>query len=172
MTVVEAPGGELEQWIAEREASDLSRYDYWREGSYVVVTGPDDVHGWIVGELIMKIVPLAKARGLRHSSPLNIGRYQQDTRTPDIGVFEPSTPLTSPAFRSTAAFVVEVISEGEDPDAKLEFYTSVNVDEYLAVSKSGELRLRRRDGDQWIDVTDSIVLGASVDELGDIDWPE
>ena len=176
MTTVQAPGGELADWIAQREASDESHFDYWDHGQYVVVTGPSPEHQEVSDLLQERLRPIARDRGLRSTSATNLGRYGVDTRTPDIVVAHPDTARTSVAFLTTAEFVVEVLSPGEDPDAKLEFFADWKIDEYLTVDYRTHIyRLRLNHtttGARWVDATYSRVLQLDVDDLFvDFDWP-
>jgi Uma2 family endonuclease len=167
--------------IERRHELGLDTFDEWWEGVYVVVPGPSPEHGRITWRLAAFIGPLAEAAALEVATPVNIGADQDDCRVPDIGVFKPDTPRTSPAFLSTAELVAEILSPGEKPGAKLDFYARSGVNEYLEVDLPGRsLRLLRRDNERWEPATESGVLPFQVDGDGlvasdgttyRIDWP-
>jgi len=79
---------------------------------------------------------------MKVAAPVNIGVYKAVCRVPDIGVYQPDTARTSPAFLATAVLVVELLSPGEVAGAKLDFYGSHGVEEVLEVDvATGQARL-------------------------------
>jgi Uma2 family endonuclease len=125
----------LAEEIARREATGQDTYDEWWDGEYRIVTGPSPEHGELLNELIVLLHPLVKAAGLKYAAPVNIGVNREDCRVPDLGVYRPDTPRTSQAFLQTAVLVVEVLSPGEVPGAKLDFYRHWGVEEYLEIDQ-------------------------------------
>jgi Uma2 family endonuclease len=154
----------LAQEIAYRKASGLDRFDEWWDGEYVIVTGPTPEHGWLSADVIGMWSGEVKARGLRMAAELNIGVDKVDCRVPDIGVCWSDTPRTSPAFMTTAELVVEILSSGERPGAKLDFYAHWNVKEYVEIDpRCGSVRLLQREGEEWRPADQSDVLGFRVE---------
>ncbi|MDP9405770.1 MAG: Uma2 family endonuclease [Actinomycetota bacterium] len=171
---------ELAAALARRRRLGLDTYDEWWEGVYRVVTGPTPEHGRIAGRIFAFLDRLAEGPNLHVSAPLNVGADKDDARVPDVGVFVAGTPRTSPAFLSTAALVVEVLSADERPGAQLDFYARWGVDEYLEVDSGVRaVRLLRHTADGWQPTAASAVLPFRVadDELvADaeryrVDWP-
>lgn len=133
----------LREHIELRRLQGLDTYDEWWEGVYRIVTGPSPEHGELLADLAELLGPLKRAAGLRSSSPVNIGVDKENCRVPDMGFFEPDTPRTSPAFLETALLVVEVLSPGEKPKEKVDFYQAHGVKEYL------EINLERSTAELW-----------------------
>jgi Uma2 family endonuclease len=123
----------LAKEISRREATGEDTYDEWWNGVYRIVTGPSPEHSRLVGKLFVLL--LAEAVGLHVAAPVNIGINREDCRVPDLGVYRPDTPRTSPAFLETAVMVVEVLSPGEVPGEKLPFYGAWGVQEYLEIDQ-------------------------------------
>ncbi len=136
MTVVLTPidaEAALAEAIEARHEAGLDRYDEWWEGVYRIVTGPSPEHGRLVAWLVRALWTPSAAAGLHVAAPINIGTDKYDCRVPDIGVYYPDTPRTSPAFLATAMMAVELLSPGEAPGAKLAFYRAHGVEEVLEV---------------------------------------
>jgi Uma2 family endonuclease len=123
----------LAEEIGRREATGENTYDEWWNGVYRIVTGPSPEHSRLVGKLFVLL--LVEAVGLHVAAPVNIGINREDCRVPDLGVYRPDTPRTSPAFLETAVMVVEVLSPGEVPGEKLAFYGAWGVQEYLEIDQ-------------------------------------
>ncbi|MGH9114428.1 MAG: Uma2 family endonuclease [Acidimicrobiales bacterium] len=154
---------ELLDALARRHELGLDTYDEWWEAVYRVVTGPSPEHGELVARLAAFLLLVADAAGLKASAPANIGRNRDDCRVPDLAVFRSGTPRTSPAFLASAELVIEVLSPGEEPGAKLDFYARFGVSEYLEVDPPHQrLRLLRRAQDRWEPASHSAILGFDV----------
>ena len=117
----------LESWLRERSARGQDLFDYYKEGVYIVAPAPGGEHQRTQFSLSLIIGPVAIAKGLIPTGPLNIGRDREDYRIPDLVVQAPGTPMTSPAFYATALLVVEVLSPGERAGDKLDFYAQWGV---------------------------------------------
>lgn len=157
---------ELATLIEQRRAHGLDRFDEWWEGVYRIVTGPSREHGRLIAKLCILMDPLVDSVDLELATPINVGVDKRDARVPDIGVVRRDTPMTSPAFHSTAELVVEVLSPGEPPGAKLGFYAAWNVSEYLEVDlPNRSCRLLRYDGGDWHPTTSSEVIDLHVDDV-------
>lgn len=136
MTIVLASTEELvglEEDLERRHREGRDTYDEWWDGVYRIVTGPTPEHGRLLSKLTVLFDPLVDAKGLHMASPINIGTDKANCRVPDMGIYRPDTPRTSPAFLATAELVVEVLSPGEKPLEKLRFYAEHGVKEYLEV---------------------------------------
>ena len=141
LTPIDAVAG-LAEAIDARRVAGLDRYDEWWEGVYRIVTGPSPEHGELAAWLGGVLRPAARRKGMKVAAPVNIGVDKADCRVPDIGVYQPDTPRTSPAFLATAVLVVELLSPGEVAGAKLDFYGSQSVEEVLEVDvATGHARL-------------------------------
>jgi len=130
-TTDQIPGLADELERRHRDGRDI--YDEWRGGVYWLVDVPGPEHGELLVDLAVMLRPLVRAAGLRSASPVNIGINREDCRVPDLSVYRPGTPRTSPAFLATALLVVEILSPGETPKEKLGFYEAAGVKEYLEV---------------------------------------
>ena len=167
----QVPG--LDEFLTERQALGLDRYDEFHDGVYVIVTGPTPEHGKLIVQLILALSPAATSRQLDISTPANIGVDKVDCRVPDLAVFQADTERTSPAFLSTAELVIEVLSPGETPLAKLDFYARWNITEYAELDQATQtIRLFRRSDATWHPTLTSAVLGFDAETLAtEITWP-
>lgn len=175
----DVPG--LADAIARRRETGLDTHDEWWEGVYRVVTGPSPEHGEIAVLLGAWLQRLASTLGLRTAAPVNIGTDGLDAKVPDLAVYRPDTPRTSPAFLATAVLVVEILSPKEVPGEKLAFYAGVGIGEYLEIDpQSRSIRLLVRHRNDWQPAVASPALGFTVvsgalDAGGhryEVDWPE
>jgi len=132
LTPIDAVAG-LAEAIEARHEAGLDRYDEWWEGVYRIVTGPSPEHGQLAVWMGTALTTAARRVGLNVAAPINVGTDKYDCRVPDIGVYRPDTPRTSPAFLATAAMAVELLSPGEAPGVKLAFYRAHGVEEVLEV---------------------------------------
>lgn len=156
----------LADWLERRRERGQDRRDYYERGVYVVAPAPGGDHALFVTRLLLVLAPAAAARGLNATVGINIGDDREDYRIPDIAVWHPDTPMTSPAFYATALLVVEVLSPGETAGAKLAFYGDRGVAEYLEIDQSDRtVRLLRRTGDTWDAGDRSAVLDLQLTDL-------
>lgn len=171
----------LADTIARRRETGQGTFDEWWEGTHRVVTGPSPEHGEIAVLVGAWLAEFAQRAGLRTAAPVNIGTDGVDARVPDLAVYRPDTPRTSPAFLATAVLVVEILSPKEPAGEKLEFYASAGVEEYLEVDLPRQtLRLLVRSDTGWVPADRSPALGFEVTDVGlvagqvryVVDWPE
>lgn len=165
MTVVQTTTDEvpeLTEYLARRHAMGLDTYDEWWEGVYRTVTGPTPEHGRLLVKLTILLDPHVEATGLQQAAPVNIGIDKFDCRVPDLGVYHPDTPRTSPAFLTTAELVVEVLSPGERAGAKMDFYRAHDVKEYLEIDLAGGTIQLYHPFGSWIPTDTSSVLPGLV----------
>lgn len=166
---------DLEGFLRRRHELGLDTYDEWHEGVYRTVTGPSPEHGRLILALGMFLGPLVEAAGLHQAAPVNIGLDKTDCRVPDLGVYRPDTPRTSPAFLERAELVVEILSPGERSGEKLPFYYAWAVREYLEIDLQQATVVLLRSGGggrrDWMAANDSDVLGfrARTNRLLDAD---
>lgn len=155
---------ELSGFLAERRARGLDTYDEWWEGVYRTVTGPTPEHDRLIMKLGSMLDPLVEARDLHQAGPVNIGIDKKDCRVPDLGIYHPDTPRTSPAFLASALLVVEVLSPSEQPQEKMPFFYRWGVEEYLEIDPlRGVSSLWVRSGLDWKRATVSPLLGITVE---------
>lgn len=175
MAQVLADTDTLADWLQARRDRGQDRYDYYDKGRYVVAPAPRGEHNRLIGMVSLPIGPAATARGLWWMpGGVNIGRDGDDYRIPDLAVLDPGTELTSPAFFATARLVVEVLSAGEPPGSKMEFYAAWGVNDYLEIDPTRRTVAlwTRRTTEGWARVERSTVLDLTVDDLiAAIDWP-
>lgn len=149
----------LGEHVELRRLRGLDTYDEWWEGVYRIVTGPSPEHGELVSDLSELIGPLVREVGLKRGAPINIGTNRQDCRVPDLAIYESDSSRTSPAFLATALLVIEVLSPGEKPKEKLDFYRDHGVQEYLEIDlANGTVELWDWTGSQWEPGEDSEIL--------------
>lgn len=160
----------LAEYLEFRRLRGLDTYDEWWQGVYRIVTGPSPEHGELLDDLAELLGPLVRAAGLKSAAPVNIGVDKVDCRVPDRAVYEPDTPRTSPAFLATALLVIEVLSPGERPHEKLDFYRAHGIQEYLEIDLAqGTVELWRCAEDGWEPQHQSRVLpGLSIESWDDV----
>jgi Uma2 family endonuclease len=135
------PGLE-ERLIAERKANGLDRYDEVWDGVYVMAPWPNDEHQRIAGFLQTIIGTLFQLTKLGEMRPgINLSdrpdNWTTNFRVPDVVVFLKSgSGVCHGAFWTGGPdFAVEVVSEGEDPEAKFEFYARLATRELLLIHR-------------------------------------
>lgn len=144
-------------------------FDEVWEGVLHMNPAPSGRHGDLESQLHVLLAPLAKAAGLRMWGQFNLGD-ESDYRVPDGGLQQDASDRV---YYPTAAFVIEVVSPGDESWEKLPFYAAHGVQELLIVDpqqqtvswlglEAGEYQHLKRSG--------LVELGAA--ELAEqIDWP-
>jgi Uma2 family endonuclease len=129
-----------ERLIAERRAAGLDRFDEVWDGVYVMAPWPNDDHQKIAGFLQTVFGLLFQLTGLGEARQgINLSDRPEDWtknfRVPDVVVFlKNGSALCHGAFWTGAPdFAVEVVSEGEDPEAKFAFYGGLGTRELLLI---------------------------------------
>jgi Putative restriction endonuclease len=169
-TVVVGPRPpELEAVIARRHALGQDTHDEVWEGDYHMAPAAHPWHGYLVAQLLDVLKPWAERAGLVRLDAFNLGDAG-DYRVPDIGLLR---SLPDRSFVPTAAFVVEVVSAGDESWEKFDFYAARGIDEVLiADPEDRELTLFGRVADGYERRHSSEVLGARLPELADgLHWP-
>lgn len=162
--------------IAERRAAGLDRFDEVWDGVYMMCPWPHDDHQEIVGFLQTVLGMLFQLTGHGEVRPgINLSDRPEDWtknfRVPDVAVFfKTGTGVCHGAFWTGGPdFAVEIVSEGEDPEAKFGFYGGLGTRELLLVHRDpwrlelyapepGGMRLL-----QSADVNQPGILSKSVD---------
>jgi Putative restriction endonuclease len=161
---------ELEALIERRHALGQDLYDEVWEGEYHMAPMAHSSHG-ILDQLLAELLgPLASARGLTMTGPLNLGE-KDDFRVPDRAVHR---TLPRGSFPSTAAVVIEILSRHDETFAKFGFYAVHGVEEILVVdAATRSVRCWALDGVEYRPATASAVLGAGCEALAaQLDWPD
>lgn len=133
----------LEERIrADRLKQETSRYDEVWEGVLVAAPVPNNDHRWIVMNIsyaFMSVVnPLIGDRVLPGTNVSDRDAdWKSNYREPDIVVYLAGNPAKNSITHWVGGpdLAVEIVSPGEDPHAKLEFYAKVNTREVLIVDR-------------------------------------
>ena len=156
----------LAEVIKHRRATGLDRYDEWWDGVYRITPDPTVAHQQLLMRLSVAWYDIARERGLSLMQGGNLGIHEVDVRCPDITVFRPDGPRTSPAYLATAELVVEALFPGEVSGAKLDFYAKWNVKEYLEIDPGvSSVQLLANRAGAWEPAQVSEVLGFSVADV-------
>jgi Uma2 family endonuclease len=156
----------LAEVIKHRRATGLDRYDEWWDGVYRIMPDPTVAHQLLLTRLLVAWYEIARERGLSLMQGGNLGIHEVDVRCPDITVFRPDGPRTSPAYLATAELVVEALSPGEVSGAKLDFYAKWNVKEYLEIDqRASSVQLLANHAGVWEPAEVSDVLGFAVADV-------
>ena len=131
-----------EQFLAERRANGLDRYDEVWDGVYVVSPDPSFEHQRFVSNLIYILHTVAKLELGGEAFPGgNISDrdegWEKNYRCPDVTVFLPGNPALIRKTHSVGGpdFAVEVASERDNTWDKLDFYALVNTRELLILDR-------------------------------------
>lgn len=168
-TVVVEPPPELRAWLERRQALGQDLYDEVWEGEYHVAPAPHPAHGRIDDQLARLLGPLADRAGLLGHGPLNVGT-SSDYRVSDRAYLRKQPDQV---FVPTVAVVVEIVSQGDETWAKLDFYFGAGVEELLIVDPQQRRVTWLRRGAQGFETAwGSALLGLSTEELSArLDWP-
>lgn len=169
-TVILGPRpAELDVLVERRRALGLDVYDEEWEGDYHMAPAAHPSHGYLDDELAVLLRPLARQAGLVGSGPFNLG-HAHDYRVPDRGLHRVVATTT---FVTTAAVVVEIMSQDDETPNKLDFYAAHGVDEVLIVSPvERSVRWLALEDGRYVATDVSPLLGVSAEDLGSrIDWP-
>jgi Uma2 family endonuclease len=131
-----------ERLIAERRALGLDKFDEVWDAEYVMSPVANDEHQRIVGfihgvlTLLFQFPRLAEVRqGINLTNRPD--DWTKNYRVPDVVLFFPNGQgvCHDTFWTGGPDFAVEVVSEGEDPEAKFEFYGGLNTRELLIVHR-------------------------------------
>lgn len=112
------------------------------DGVYVVPPMPNDEHQEVQLAIAAPLYDLFQVAGLGQVRPgvnvtdRHVG-WRQNYRGPDVVVYLNTNPAVNHGTHWVGGpdFLVEIISEGEDPHAKFDFYAAVNTREVLIVER-------------------------------------
>ncbi|HWL45295.1 MAG TPA: Uma2 family endonuclease [Ilumatobacter sp.] len=159
----DVPG--LADLIKRRRELDIDHYDEVWEGVYRVVNTRHVDHQEVLSALTARYYDPARALGC-YWTGVNIGLVDVNNRVPDLALVPRDTPRTSPAFFSTALMVVEILSPGEKPGLKLDFYAQWNVNEYLEIDRRKQrVSLLANRGGEWLPIEASEVFELTVADV-------
>jgi Uma2 family endonuclease len=131
-----------ERLIAERRALGLDKYDEVWDGVYIMAPWPNDEHQEIAAFLTRVLYEMIQENGLgKVRQGINLTDQPEDWtnnfRVPDVVVFlNAGNGVCHDNFWTGAPdFAVEIVSEGEDPEAKFEFYGGLGTRELLLMHR-------------------------------------
>lgn len=132
----------LDPEIAREYRERFDRFTESWDGVDVVAPLPNDEHQELQGALLMPLYDLFQVAGLGRVRPgvnvtdRHVG-WRQNYRGPDVVVYLNGNPAVNHGTHWVGGpdFLVEIISEGEDPHAKFAFYAAVNTREVLVVER-------------------------------------
>jgi len=131
-----------ERLIAERQASGLDRFDEVWDGVYIMSPWPNDEHQEIavfLARVLFELIQEERRGKVRQG--VNLTDHPEDWRknyrVPDVIVFlKDGRGIRHGAFwTGRPDFVVEIVSPGEDPEAKIAFYAGLGTRELLLVHR-------------------------------------
>jgi Uma2 family endonuclease len=173
-TLILDPFAEAE-YLADRRAKGLDRYDEVWDGVYIMSPLPEFYHQEIVSDLNSCLHAALRQQKLGRVVPgCNISDrakdWKKNYRCPDVVVF---LTTTAAKFHGThweggPDFAVEVVSEHDRTWDKIDFYAKVNSRELLIIDRNPwQLTLLRLDGGELVEVgrsttTDQTVLSSEV----------
>lgn len=129
-------------WREHDEASGDSKYDETWNGVVIMAPLPNDEHQELQLALSVPLFELIQLAGLGKVRPgVNVTDRHDDWRLnyrgPDVVVYLNGNPSINNGSHWIGGpdFLIEIISPGEDPLAKLEFYAGVGTREVLTVER-------------------------------------
>ena len=169
--ILEPSSAGLAEMLERRRVTGLDRLDEVWDGVLHMVPAPSVAHADIAQQLAVILDAPARRAGLLPTMhEFNLGESERDFRVPDGGLHR---GRPGGAWVSTAALVVEIVSQDDESWDKLPFYADHRVDELLIVDPSERVV-------QWLQLVDSdyrpvgrsglIDLG-TADLVERIDWP-
>jgi Uma2 family endonuclease len=160
---------------AEHEANGNTRFDEVWEGMLVVPPLPNNEHQEMQLALCIPFYDLVTSTGLGQVLPgANVSDRAVDWTTnyrgPDLVVYLNSNPAINHGthWEGGPDFLVEIVSPGEDPHAKFDFYSKINSREVLIVNRNPwalelhQLRNGRLEPAGTSDPSNPAVLSSSV----------
>jgi Uma2 family endonuclease len=158
-----------EQWLRQRSAAGLDKFDEVWNGVLHVVPPPSGPHQLLSTFLAFAMHDCARSRGLLFSMETGVfdpvlGMH--DYRTPDFSVYRPEN-ASERGIDGRAELVVEVRSPRDETYEKFPFYAAQHVQEILVVHPdSRRFELYRLNGADYV-VTEAdasgVVTVASLD---------
>lgn len=125
-----------------RKENGADRWDEVWDGVYVMAAMPNDQHQGIVGRLTTFLTLAVELAGRGLVRPgVNVSNdrlhWKHNYRCPDIVVYlnENRAENRDTHWFGGPDLAIEIVSPGEDPHAKLEFYAKVGTRELLIVNR-------------------------------------
>ena len=151
--------------IRRRKRTGIDRWDEVWEGVYVMGALPNDEHQRVAGLLTTVLTMIIELTGRGHVRPgVNVSdqpvRWKRNYRCPDVVVYLNGNPAENRGthWYGGPDLAIEIVSPGEDPHAKLDFYAKVTMHEVLII-----------DRDPWrielFRLTDGELTSAGVSEI-------
>jgi len=120
-----------EDFLKQRHSWGADKKDEMWDGVLHLATRLSPAHQLFAGNLVLALVPIAKAKGLKAVLGVAIFRPEagdQDYRIPDLVVFKPSQ-FSERGVEGACELAVEVLSPADETYDKLDFYARVGVRE-------------------------------------------
>lgn len=170
-TVIEDRDVEQE-FIRERRAQGLDRWDEVWEGTYIVMPLPNPQHQQLIQRLSRVLAEVVEDPALGSVFPgCNVSDRNQgwkaNFRCPDVAVYLNDNPARRrPAhWEGGPDFAIEIVSPGDRSREKLDFYAAVGTRELLIVDRDPlRLELYRQEGPSMPEVEPS-AAGLSLETL-------
>ena len=131
-----------ERLIAERRAAGIDQFDEVWDGVYVMAPWPNDEHQEVatfLSHLLFELVQVPKLGKVRQGINLSDRpeEWTKNFRVPDIVVFlnDGKGVCYDTFWTGGPDFAVEIVSEGEDPEAKFAFYGGLETRELLLIER-------------------------------------
>lgn len=131
-----------ERLIAERRAAGIDQFDEVWDGVYVKAPWPNDEHQEIGTFLARVLYELIQEQGRgKVRQGINLSdrpeEWTKNFRVPDVVVFlnDGKGVCHDTFWTGGPDFAVEIVSEGEDPEAKFAFYGGQDTRELLVIER-------------------------------------
>jgi Uma2 family endonuclease len=152
--------GELRQMILRRRGLEIDHKDEVWDGVYVIMPDPTLTHQQIVTRLtsilVMVINNAGRGQALAGSNVSDRrSGWKRNFRVPDVVVVLSDSRAVDcdTHWFGGPDFLVEVLSPGDDTNAKIPFYADIGVRELLIIHRdSRRLRLFRHNGTDLVPV--------------------
>lgn len=152
-----------QQLVADRRATGADRYDEVWEGIYMMAPMPNTEHQQIVSRFVSILEELVGWPGLGTVAPgVNVSdrkeNWIQNYRVPDAAVAIKGGVVEDCGthWYGGPEFLIEVVSEGDQTQEKIAFYTKLGVGELLIINrKPWSLELHRVEDDGQVTVATS-----------------
>jgi Uma2 family endonuclease len=155
-------------YIRDRQERGVDQYDEIWDGVYIVPPLATNPHQGLVGALtaiLFNVITLDDRGQVFPGANVSDRRagWDHNFRAPDIVVVlkESAARDCTTHWQGGPDFLVEVQSPRDDPEAKIPFYSHLQVRELLIIHRdSRQLRLYRHDGQQFVPVAPSDFQGS------------
>jgi len=133
----------VQNFVSTREVSGIDRFDEVWDGRLVVPAAPNNDHARLVSRLNSALNAVIDwDRGDQCFPNANVSDrdvdWAENFRVPDVLVYLAGNPAKDRGTHWIGGpdFVIEILSPGEKPDDKFEFYAKINTGEVLIVDRS------------------------------------